>query len=151
MLNRLNVLAKNCNLDNINKSAWIVEDNPNLTSTTTIFDKDSQLAFPLNTVTIIKFKKYSKPSIVPLEYKGAVALHRQVISLSALSSIRSELDLFTVLYPVIQAGIIDIINQVGDIDGDQFSLSMKMPDGTFFRESTEFNAYEVRLILYKNI
>lgn len=149
-LNRLNELAKNCNFENINKNVWILEDISNKTSTTTFFDKDSQSAYTLNPIILFRQKKHiTKSSVVPSNYKGLVALHRSAISIISLSRVKNEAELVSNLFPVIQAGIIDIMNQVGDIDADEFYLTMESPDGTFFRYLDNFAAVEIHLSLHK--
>lgn len=149
-LEKLNTLAKDAGYDNIFPHATIIEPWGDLTSTTTIFDKDQSQPFILNPITAVRIKDFvGEPSKVPGDYKGLVAVHRAAISISAISRIDTVTDLKSFLNPIINAGIIDLINQVGFINAFNFKISMKLPCGNFFRLSENTEAYEIWLSVTK--
>ncbi len=147
MVKLLNQLAANCNFKNINKKVWLTPNWKDSTSTTILFDKNANL----NNVVNCRMQEYPVPtsSSVPRDYKGVVAVHRTFIAGSYLESVKNEVDLVTLMQIPIQTGIVDLINQLGDIQSDQYKVTMEMPDGTFFSELRDGTGYEVRLTVFK--
>ncbi len=151
LIQRLNILAEDAGYDNISPNAIKVEDWGDRTSTTILYDKNHEDAFVLTPAVAVPIKMVlGEPSKVPVDYKGPVAVHRALLSYGAMTRIKTTADLKSTLQPIINAGIVDLINQVGHI-GLGFKLTMVYPGYTkqYFRELENSAAYEIRLFLTK--
>ena len=151
-LEKINRLAEDAGYDDISPHAIVVQEWGDRTSTTTLYDKVETDAFMLNPVVSVPIKHYlgTESSKVPIDYKGPVAVHRAMLSVGAMNRINTTADLKSTLQPIVNAGIVDLINQVGFI-GLGFKLTMLMPgyDGEYFRINDNHAAYEFRLFLTK--
>jgi hypothetical protein len=145
-LQKLNELAKSAGYDQLNNKAYIIEPWGDRTSTTILFDKGDVAM--LNPVQAVPIKDYfGEKSKVPEDYRGVVAIHRAAISYGVVSRMNSLADLKTTLSPIINAGIVDLSNQIGFMHG--FKITMEMPDGNYFREFENSNGYEFRITVIK--
>lgn len=149
-LEKLNAFAKEAGYDDISHNAIIVEPWGDSTSTTTIFDKDQSQPFTLNPIVAVRIKDFiGEKSKVPSDYKGLVAVHRALISIGAVSRINNLAQFKSTFDRIINAGVIDLINQVGFINPFNSKISMKLPCGNFFKLDENSGAYEIRLSVIK--
>lgn len=149
-LEKLNALAKEAGYDDIFPHGIIVEPWEDSTSTTTIFDKDQSQPFVLNPITAVRIKTLvGQASKVPSDYKGVVAIHRAAVSIVAVSHINNVADLKMILNPIINAGIIDLTNQIGCINPFNSKVSMRLPSGDYFKLMEDVDGYELRLSVIK--
>ena len=152
-LEKLNRLAEDAGYDDISPNAIVVKEWGDSTSTTILYDNGETDAFMLKPVVAVPIKHYlgTEPSKVPTDYKGPVAVHRAMLSIQAMNRINTTADLKSTLQPIINAGIVDLINQVGFIHQLGFKLTMLIPgvDGKYFTMNDNFAAYEFRLYLTK--
>ncbi len=149
-LEKLNALAKEAGYDDIFPQGIVIEPWEDLTSTTTIFDKEQSEAFTLNPIVAVRIKNYiGQPSKIPSDYKGLMAVHRAAISIGAVSRINNVADLKSFLDPIINAGIIDITNQIGLINPFNCKISMRLPSGDYFKLMDNAGGYEIRLSVTK--
>jgi len=147
-LEKLNNLAKDANYDNFPCHSIIVEPWGERTSTTILFDKSQHEAILLNPIVACPIKDYiGEKSKVPSDYKGCVAIHRAAISYGAVSRIETLADLKSTLKPIINAGMVDLINQLGFLHG--FKITMELPRGGYFQEFENSNGYEFRISVIK--
>ena len=147
-LEKLNRLAKQAGYDDISPPSIIVEPWGDSTSTTIIFDKDQSQAFQLNPIIAVRIKDYiGEPTKVPKDYKGLVAIHRAAISYAMGSRIENVNELKQQLKIIINEGLTDLKNQVGCLIG--MKITMKLPDGSYFRHQTDSAGYEIRISVIK--
>lgn len=150
---RLNRLAREAGYDNISPYAIEVlgweEDQ---TSTTLLFNRDSDEPYTLVAPIAGRIRHYNNEGLhqVPEDYYGPVGVHRAMMSYSSATRINNVTDMKTTLQPIINLGIMDLINQFGNISHG-YNISMEMPGYTpsFFRDLDDLAAYEIRLFLYK--
>lgn len=151
VIEKLNALAPDSILGNVPNYYIEIGSWEDSTSTTTLFDKDNDAAFTLNPVVAVPVKEYytETPKFkVPEDYKGAVAVHRAYISLGAAVRGSNSLEaLNLVLQTAVNAGIKDLINQIGNLRG--YRLSGQLPDNSYFRLVDDVNAVEFRLFVFK--
>jgi hypothetical protein len=148
ILEKLNKLAEEAGYFDLPFCGIIESGWGDKTSTTTVFDKSSQDVFQLNPIIACPIKEYiGQPSKVPSDYKGIVAVHRAVISYGLGYRIDNVSQMKVMLDRIINLGIIDLTNQLGSLHG--MKVSMKLPNGTYFRELTEASGYEFRLSVIK--
>jgi len=149
LITQLNLFAKELGYDKIQTDAYRVLDWGNTTSTTLLFNNKEEcvrlndiIGVPVRTVVCNKVNE------VPSDYKGVVAIHRCAISYLLASRCNTSRKLGRVLQPVINAGVIDLINQVGFL-GPGYRITMEQNGGGFFRELETHGGLEFRLTLYK--
>lgn len=150
---KLNRLAREAGYDNISPNAietigWEGDE----TATTVVFNRNQDEPYTLTPVIAGRIKVYNREGRyrVPDDYRGVVGLHRAYVGYMAASRINSVTDMKTTLQPIINLGIMDLINQFGTL-GLGYKISMAMPgyEPTYFRDLDDRAAYEIRLILTK--
>jgi hypothetical protein len=148
IIEKLNKLAEEAGYSDLPFCGIIESGWGDKTSTTIVFDKSPQDVFQLNPIIACPIKDHiGQPSKVPSDYKGLVAVHRAAISYGLVSRIVNVSQMKAMLDRIINLGIIDLTNQVGFLHG--MKVTMKLPDGTYFRELTEASGYELRISVIK--
>lgn len=148
---KLNRLAKSANLK-VPKHALDFLPWGDATSTTTLFDKDTESAFELNSPVVGTVKIYSNSNpkhIVPDDYRGPIGIHRALISYSMASRIENETDLVQSIMPVLISGMRDLVDNFGDLS--KYSLTIRRPsyehEYIVFREMENHAAFEIRILV----
>jgi hypothetical protein len=145
----LNELAEQAGFDEFHPHAVKVGDWGDLTSTTILYDKSSDDIIPLNPIKANPMKDYIGVGCkVPADYYGPIAVHRAAISLGGASRIKSVADLKYTLKLIINAGLEDILNQVGFLHN--VTITMKSPSGAYFKMMEDSNGIEFRLYVSRN-
>lgn len=152
-LQKLNRLAAEAGYDNISPYAIeIIGWEEGSTSTTVVFNRHQDEAYSLTPIMAGRIRVYQRDGIyrVPEEYTGVVGIHRALVSYMFMSRINNLTDLKMALQPIINTGIMDLINQFGNIMHG-YKISMQMPgyENLYIRENDSCAGYEIRLILTK--
>lgn len=148
-LEELNRLAEEAGYNDLFCHAIEVQPWGEKTSTTTFFDKDQNQPIQLNPIIACHIKDLTGGKCkVPSDYKGVVAVHRAALSYGAVSRIKNLADLKETLKPIINAGIIDLQNNVGFMHGMRITMKHD-PSGTYFREMENAAGLELRIYVIK--
>lgn len=146
----LNSLAKNIYKDGLNGHPFIVKEWGENTSTTTFFDKKSEVV-QLEPLVAVPVSMYIPKTLnpVPEDFKGIAAVHRFALSYSMVSRITDEKSLASALSHILNAGQIALSDKLGMLN-PFFKITILNPDGSDpFREMDNYAAIEGRIYAIK--
>jgi hypothetical protein len=149
---KMNRLAKECGFDNISSRVLESLDWGNATSTTVVFNRNAEEAFSLVAPVAGGFREYQREGIhrVPADYRGAVGFHRALIGYGVVARCDNAIQMATMLKPIIEQGVKDLINQFGNINyGYKITMQMLGYEGRYFIDRENAAGYEIRLLLIK--
>ena len=151
-LKKINKIIKKIYNKNLNSPAIVLKEWGDKTSTTIFYDKKESV-IELNPVVAVKinaYHNYEKQNNIPEEFEGVVAIHRFYLSIGSVWRMKTEVDVVKILEPLINAGKIDLYNQLGYL-GDNFEISLTNSDRTEALVEVENCAVEGRLIVTKRV